>query len=456
MSVNLTIADAADALRAGTTSAQQLLDGCIRRANAHDEVIGSFIARDDAAARSAAELADAQLAAGIDLGPLHGIPVAVKDIVATSDLPTTAQSLALPPDWVQAVDAPVVARLRAAGAVIVGKTTTMEFAIGMPDRSGPFPLPRNPWDLTRWSGGSSSGTANGIAAGFFLGGVGTDTGGSIRLPAAFCGVTGLKPTHGLIPVAGVIPLAPSLDAVGPLARTALDCLRLLEVMAARGARSPTRVRGMRGVRIAIERAHLETSGVEPGAAAAFETASRVLRDRGAHLADVEFPKYAATAAASQIILLREALAVHRENLRRNWRRYGRHTRRRLAHGTFFTDRDLERARRAVADARAATDRLFRDHDVIMTLTAGAGSESLGRLDLDRHIVASVVAFTRIWNPVGVPAVSVPIGFTDGSVPVGMQLVARPGADAFLLDVAAQYQQVTRWHHIEPTLLSEEL
>src|SRR5262249_46439277 len=162
-----------------------------------------------------ADRADEELAAGTDLGPLHGMPVAVKDIIATSERPATAQSLVLDPAWSEARDAPVVRRLRDAGAVIVGKTTTMEYAIGLPDSSKPFPLPRNPWDRAHWAGGSSSGSGSGLAAGLFLGALGTDTGGSIRIPAAFCGITGHMPTFGLVPKSGCVPLGWSLDHLGP-------------------------------------------------------------------------------------------------------------------------------------------------------------------------------------------------------------------------------------------------
>ena len=218
-----TLAGAAAALRAGTVSSVELTLASIERADRFDEQLGTYVCRADGPALEAAKQADAELEAGRDRGPLHGIPVGIKDIVATAGLPTTAQSLVLDRRWGERGDAVVVARLRAAGAVITGKTTTMEFAIGLPDPTKPFPLPRNPWAPDRWAGGSSSGTANGVAAGIFWAGIGTDTGGSIRMPSALCGITGLKPTFGRVPKSGVVPLSWSFDHVGPMARTARDC-----------------------------------------------------------------------------------------------------------------------------------------------------------------------------------------------------------------------------------------
>ncbi|HXZ85567.1 MAG TPA: amidase, partial [Myxococcota bacterium] len=207
-------------LRAGERSSVALVQDCLRSADALDARLGTYLARFDAAALESAAALDAELAAGHDRGPLHGIPLGIKDILAAREGPTTAQSLVLDPLWGAGRDARVVERLRAAGAVILGKTTTMEFAIGEPDREKPFPLPRNPWDLERSPGGSSSGTGNGVAAGLFPAGLGTDTGGSVRIPASFCGVSGHRPTFGLVPKTGCVPLGFSYDSIGPLARSA--------------------------------------------------------------------------------------------------------------------------------------------------------------------------------------------------------------------------------------------
>jgi aspartyl-tRNA(Asn)/glutamyl-tRNA(Gln) amidotransferase subunit A len=204
--IPLSITEAAAKLRDGSLTSVELTSAVLARADAYDGEVGSYLARFDEQALAAAATADSDLAKGVDRGPLQGIPLGVKDIIAAADGPTTANSLVLDPAWGAGKDAPVVSRLKSAGAVITGKLTTMEFAIGSPDPTKPFPLPRNPWDTKTWPGGSSSGTGSGVAAGFILGGLGTDTGGSIRIPAAFCGVSGLMPTFGRVPKSGCTPL----------------------------------------------------------------------------------------------------------------------------------------------------------------------------------------------------------------------------------------------------------
>jgi aspartyl-tRNA(Asn)/glutamyl-tRNA(Gln) amidotransferase subunit A len=221
----LTLTDAAMALREGTVTSVALTEAAIAAADAADETVGTYLTRFNEYALERAATADAELARGEDRGPLHGIPFGVKDILAMAEGPTTAQSLILDRSWGAGKDAPTVARVKAAGAVITGKTTTMEFACGIPDATKPFPIPRNPWNLDTWAGGSSSGTGSGVAAGMFLAGLGTDTAGSIRIPAAFCGVSGLMPTFGRVPKSGCVPLGYSLDHVGPMARSARDCTR---------------------------------------------------------------------------------------------------------------------------------------------------------------------------------------------------------------------------------------
>ncbi|WP_378731184.1 amidase [Nocardia brasiliensis] len=226
------LTEAAAALRRRELTATDLVDRVLANADKHDSTLGVYLARFDERARAQAAAVDKKIADGLPLAPLAGIPLGVKDILAHSHAPTTAQSLVLDPAWGTSVgDCTVVRRLELAGAIVTGKTTTMEFAIGIPDPGKPFPVPRNPWDPARWAGGSSSGSASGVAAGMFLGAIGTDTGGSIRMPAAHTGTTGLKPTFGRVPKSGVVPLGYTLDHVGPIARSAADCALLLSVLA---------------------------------------------------------------------------------------------------------------------------------------------------------------------------------------------------------------------------------
>ena len=227
----LSIRDVADKLRRGETTSRRIVEDVLKTSDKLDPILGTYITRFDISALEAADKADQELRAGIDRGPLHGIPLGVKDIISTDEGPTSAQSLAQDPAWGESGDGPLISRLRDAGAVFTGKTTTMEYAIGFPDFNKPFPIPRNPWNTDRWTGGSSSGTANGISSGQFLGGLGTDTGGSVRLPAAYCGITGFKQTFGLVPKSGCVPLGLSYDHIGPMATSVWDCAAMLNVMA---------------------------------------------------------------------------------------------------------------------------------------------------------------------------------------------------------------------------------
>jgi aspartyl-tRNA(Asn)/glutamyl-tRNA(Gln) amidotransferase subunit A len=231
MALPKTITEAAAGLRDGTLSSVELVQEGIAAADALDGELGVYITRFDGQALHAAARADAELAAGVDLGPLHGIPLGIKDILAATEGPTTAQSVVLDPAWGQGKDAITVARLKQAGAIVPGKLSTMEYASGLPDPEKPFPLPRNPWNKDTWAGGSSSGTGAGVASGMFMAGLGTDTGGSIRIPAIFCGISGLMPTYGRVPNAGCVPLGYSLDHIGPLARSVRDCWTILQALA---------------------------------------------------------------------------------------------------------------------------------------------------------------------------------------------------------------------------------
>jgi aspartyl-tRNA(Asn)/glutamyl-tRNA(Gln) amidotransferase subunit A len=455
-----TIADALAALERGDVTAVDLARAAIARADATDAEVGVYIARTDEAALAAAERVDAARAAGEPLGALAGIPLGIKDICATADAPTTAQSLVPPPGLEASSDAAVVARLRAAGAVLTGKTTTMEYAIGCPDPTRPFPLPRNPWGLDRWAGGSSSGTASGVAAGVFLGGIGTDTGGSIRVPAAWCGITGLKPTFGLVPRTGIVPLAWSLDHAGPMARSARDCALLLDVLAGYDAGDPSSAErpvtrhadaldsDVTGLRIGVDRALVEQA--EPGVAQCVEEALAALADAGARLVDVTVPLYAELRTATLVCVCVEALGYHRATLRERWDDYGVSARSTFATGALFTATDLVQAQRVRRVGARAVAELLREVDVLASPTNLVGPPPI--LDLDFPRVAEVVA-TQVWNAVGLPALSAPAGLADG-LPVGLQLVGRAFEDATVLRAADALQRVTDWHLAVPSVAVE--
>lgn len=466
MSDPITLSQLSDSLHRGTVTSTQVTEQLIERADRLDPVLGTYLSRFDGPARAAAGLLDAELSAGQDRGPLHGVPIAIKDIIRTDEGPTTAQSLVLDPHWGDAGDAPVVARLRAAGAIIMGKTTTMEFACGCPDPEKPFPIPRNPWDPSTWPGGSSSGTGSGVAAGLFFGGLGTDTGGSIRCPASFCGISGHKPTFGLVPKSGCTPLGYSYDHIGPMARSALDCTLMLEVMAGHDASDPTssardvgplvaELSGdLSGLRVGVDWRLLERYPTDPAVPAALSAAATKLAEAGAQILDVEIPHYEALVSATMNGWTGEALANHLADLRARWADYGRPTRMVMATGAFVSSADYvqaQRVRRVGADAIAGLMR--HTCDVIVTPTAARGAPQVDGLSFG-DIVGAM--FTAVWNATGFPALSIPMGQTSEHLPLGLQIAGLPFADATVLKVGDAFQRLTSHHLQLPQISGAEL
>jgi aspartyl-tRNA(Asn)/glutamyl-tRNA(Gln) amidotransferase subunit A len=452
-----TIVEAAACLRAGRLTSVQLIRAVLARADLIDADLGCFLARFDDAALGAAAVADDELAQGIDRGPLHGIPLGIKDLLAAREGPTTAHSLVPSTVAPPGVDAAAVSRLRDHGAVIVGKTSLSEYAFGAPDADSGLPLPRNPWDRERWPGGSSSGTASGLAAGLFLGGLGSDTGGSIRIPAACCGITGLKPTYGRVPKSRCIPLAYSLDTVGPMARSAEDCALLLQAISgpdrsdATSAGEPVPdyrallTGDVAGLRIGVERLHHGSAvGTDAGVLERMEEALVCLEQAGAHIQEIEVDHYDAAEAANLIIVHTEAFAHHVPNLRDRWRDYGSFTRLLLTQGAFVSGADYVQAQRVRSLVRTETRRLLEDVDVIVTPTVGVPAP---RLDAD-FVALMPLFFTGVWNVTGYPALSVPVGLVDG-LPVGMQLIGRPFDEGTVLRAGDAYQRRTEWHRMTP-------
>jgi aspartyl-tRNA(Asn)/glutamyl-tRNA(Gln) amidotransferase subunit A len=469
----LTLTEAAAALRAGELTSVQLTEAAIARAGRLDGELGAYLARFDDYALAAAAAADTELAAGADRGPLHGIPCGVKDILAMAEGPTTAQSLILDRSWGAGRDAPVVTRLKQAGAVITGKTTTMEFAIGLPDPGKPFPLPRNPWDTATWPGGSSSGSGAGVAAGLFYTAIGTDTGGSIRIPAAFCGVSGLMPTFGRVPKSGCVPLGYSLDHIGPLARSAADCAAVLEVIAGHHPSDPDCVDApflaassaagpagldLAGVRVGVVTENQISDRADPALRPALEAAVAVLRGQGADVREVRLPYWPEMVTANIVTMSAEALAYHRGDMGRRWADYFAATRAFIAQGALISGADYVQAQRVRRVAQQALGELFGEVDLIVcpTVQTGApsyemlseaGAASIGRL--------MELINTGYWDSVGNPVLAVPMGFTAAGLPLSMQLAARPFDEATALRAGQVYQQHTGWHLRQPASLGTE-
>lgn len=453
----LTLTDAAAALRAGTVTSVGLYEQTRRRADALDEELGVYLHRFDGQAREWAERADADFAAGVDRGPLQGIPVGVKDLLAMAEGPTTAQSLVLDPEWGANRDAIVVERLKEAGAVITGKLTAAEFGLGFPDAEKPFPTPRNPWDPERYAGGSSSGSGSGVAAGMILAALGTDAGGSIRIPAIFCGVSGLMPTFGRVPTAGSVPLGYSLDHIGPLARSARDCGAFLDVIAGDDRRDPYAVDlpapdlladadgSLTGVRIGVDRVNHFREGDDPAVAPAFDAALDVLRGLGAAVVEIEIPLYAETVIATSVTASCEALAYHMPDLRERWDDYFAGTRLLLGSGVLYSGADYVQAQRVRRAAQRGLAELLNDVDLIATPGATQGAISLEALAEGGAGALLSAVHTVYWDGVGNPALVVPMGFTADRLPLSLQLAARPFDEALLVRAGDAYQAVTDWH-----------
>jgi aspartyl-tRNA(Asn)/glutamyl-tRNA(Gln) amidotransferase subunit A len=461
--VPLTVTEAAAKLRTGELTSVELTQAVLARADVLDGRLGTYMARFDDAALVAAAAADQDFAAGVDKGPYQGIPVAIKDILADKDGPTTAQSLILDAAWGEGKDAPVVARLRAAGAVITGKTTTMEFATGMPDATKPFPLPRNPWSLDHWAGGSSSGTGSGVAAGLFLAGIGTDTGGSIRGPANFCGISGLKPTFGRVPKSGCAPLGYSLDHIGPMARSVRDCAAMLAIIAGYDRSDESCADrpvddylaaldgSLAGVRIGVERAHHFPEEADAALSPIFEEAVHVLSGLGAEIVEVSLPYYDEMRTVTMITSRAEALAYHRQDLQDRWEDYFEATRLMVSRGVMANGADYVQAQRVRRLAQREVGKLFGIVDAVVGPTSATAATAYA--DLRARMLdgaAMRLSFTSYWNAVGQPALVVPMGFNDVGLPVSLQIAGRPFDEARLLKVGDAYQQATDWHlHVAP-------
>ncbi|MCW2540234.1 MAG: amidase [Frankiales bacterium] len=466
----LTITAAAAALRDGSLTAVALTQAVIARADKLDGPIGTYIVRSDETALAAAAKADEELAAGLDKGLLHGIPLGIKDIITTIEGKSTAQSLILRPEFGlvdgKHQDAVVVQRLRAAGAIITGKTTTAEYAIGSPDERAGFPIPRNPFGLDNHPGGSSSGTGSGVAAGMFLGGLGTDTGGSIRLPASWCGISGMKQTFGRVPKSGCVPLGFSYDHIGPMTRSARDAAAMLAVLAGHDESDACSVDrpvddyvgaltgSMEGLRVGFDLSLLDSPLCDPDVAELTRAAFTVFSDAGAIVSDVALPYYDEISSTAMYGLVGEALAYHREDMLDRWADYGRRTRLTIGRGMMMTAADFVQMQRVRRVGVRRTTELFGDYDLLVTPTCRIPGplivDGWGPGELWTKIL------TPYWNATGNPAISIPMGLTGDGLPAGLQIAGRPFDEASVFRAADAYQLLTDHHLTESPIVLDLL
>jgi aspartyl-tRNA(Asn)/glutamyl-tRNA(Gln) amidotransferase subunit A len=457
----LTIAEAARLIEQRELSPVELVDSRLARIQRFDGKLHSFIRVLGDEARAAARTAEAEIAAGKYCGPLHGIPIGLKDIYETAGVATTGHSKVMQ-EHVPKADAFSVARLKAAGAVVMGKLATHEFALGGPSFDLPWPPARNPWDTARFTGGSSSGTGASVAACLVLGGTGSDTGGSIRGPAAFCGLAGIKPTYGLISRMGILPLAFSLDHAGPMAWTAEDCAILLQAMAGHDPADPGSANHpipdyraalageVKGLRIGLVRHFYERDNeADPATRQAIEAALPVLQGLGCSVREVTLSPLADWAACGMAIMQCEAYAIHEANLRARFTDYGEIFRDRMALAGLVTGADYVQALRRRRELIGELDRAMADLDLVMT--AAAPSEAPPIDSVPKFAILERPSLTIAFNVTGSPAMSVCCGYTDAGLPLSFQLVGKRFADATVLRLAHAYEQATPWRDRRPSL-----
>ena len=457
----MTASDAAKAFAAKTLSPVEMMTALLQRVEALDPKLNAFIRLDGDAAMDAARSAEREIAAGRVRGPLHGVPVGIKDIIDVAGLPTTAHSKILL-DNVAKADAVVVGKLRQAGAIVMGKLSTHEFAIGGPSFDLPFPPARNPWNPDHHPGGSSSGSGAGVAAGLFPMALGTDTGGSVRNPASVCGIVGLKPTYGLVSRRGVMPLSFTLDHVGPMTRTVADNALMLDVIAGHDSGDPgssatqernfgrTIGRGVRGMRIGFVRHFHETDvPAHPEVTAALEDAARLFQAEGAEVETVRLPTLAEFAGINRVILCSEAWSIHGPWLRTRPGDYGQLARRRLLPGAFMNAGDYVGAQRRRAELIAAVEDALRDYDVLL---CASSMDPASRIDDAAETARTYPRQARApFNVTGHPALAMMSGLSSNGLPVSLQLVGRYFDDATVLRVAAAYEHIAGWHKRKPPI-----
>src|SRR4051812_17817523 len=457
----LTIAEAARLIAAKELSPVELLDSRLQRIERLDGRLNSFIRVLADQARADARAAETEIAAGKYRGPLHGIPIGLKDIYETGGVPTTGHSKVMQ-DHVPKADAFSVKKLRDAGAVAMGTLATHEFALGGPSFDLPWPPARNPWDPARFTGGSSSGTGASVAAGLVLGGTGSDTGGSIRGPAAYCGLAGIKPTYGLISRAGILPLGFSLDHAGPMAWTAEDCAILLQAMAGHDPADPASATrpipdyraalqsGAKGLRIGLIRHFYERDNQANAATrGAIDAAAKALEGLGCSVRDVTLSPLADWAACGVTIMLSEAYAIHEANLRSRFTDYGEIFRDRMVLAGLITAADYVQALRRRRELVAELDHAMGDLDLVMT--AAAPSEAPPIDQVPKFTIMDRPSLTIAFNVTGSPAMSVCCGYTDSGLPLSFQIVGKRFADATVLRLAHAYERATPWRDRRPNL-----
>lgn len=459
---SLSLTSVAAAIRAGKATATQAVQACLSRIDIYDPKLDAFITvmKDKALAQAAA--LDAEQKAGKFRGPLHGVPIAIKDNIDTAGTLTTGGS-ALFEDRVPGVDAPVVASLMAAGAIIIGKTNLQEFAMGGGETSYYGPA-RNPWNLAHNTGGSSSGSGAALAAFLSYGALGTDTGGSVRMPASYCGIVGLKPTYGLVPIRGILPLVLSLDHCGPMARTVADCALMLNSMAGYDKLDITSAEHARedyvaalsqpvsGFRIGLPPSYFD--GLEPDVAKAVDDAVAVLDKLTKGSKEANLPSITSRPSLGA---LGEYMAYHEQYVKSSAAKYMLPERRRLEAALAAPPKaaDYVRAKWDLELLRRTIDDSFNGFDLVVCPTQRIVAPKLDDLITRAYSTTPsnplVTSNCSPFNIFGLPSISLPCGFSKSGLPIGLMISGPKFSEGKVLALAQAYEQATQWHLRKPAL-----
>ncbi len=453
-------------IRDGQISPVDVVEACLSRIEATEPTLNSFITLLPEQARAAARRAEQEISAGNYRGPLHGIPVGLKDLFETAGIRTTSGTR-IYDNYVPSEDCTVAARFAQAGAILIGKLNMHPLAFGPTGENGDYGHMHNPWNPERITGGSSGGSGSAAAAGQCHITMGSDTGGSVRIPAALCGIVGLKPTYGRVSRAGLTPLSWCLDHPGPMVRTVEDAALTMNTIAGRDPRDPATVDvqvpdytealtgDVRGLRIGVVKEYFETE-IDSGVAEIVQRAIADLGEMGAEIVEVSLPLYEYAQPISNAILSAEATAAHRDLVLRDGDKLYPQVRDRLEEGLFITAAEYLRAQQARQVFCAQVEGLLQDVDllagpvepvtapVILERRIDVGGESLPAVPL-------LTKYTRVYNITGSPAISVPCGFSEDGLPVGLHLAGRNFDEMTVLKAAHAYQQANDWHTRRPTL-----
>ncbi|MDO8399922.1 MAG: amidase [Bradyrhizobium sp.] len=445
-------------------SSREVTQSCLDRVAQWQPRLNAFMAIETDAALKAADAADAALAKGKLAGVLHGVPLAHKDMYYDEGHVVTCGSK-IRKDFVATTTATALQRLKDAGTVRLGSLQMVEFAYGPTGHNPHYGPVHNPWAIDHITGGSSSGSGSAVAARLTFAALGSDTGGSIRLPAHFCGVTGLKTTVGRVSRAGAMPLSQSLDTVGPLARTAEDCALLLGLMAGADPEDPTAITGplpdymaatrepIKGLTIGVPTAFY-VDDLDPDVARILDETLAVLKREGATIVQVELPEQRQLTAACQFVLATEAAAFHKRWMVERSGDYGPQVFMRLQNGLAFSGVSYLEAMRWRGPALAAHNTAVAGVDAMIMPVAPVAAPTIAESDVGNSpdaeaVIQRLTRFTRPINYLGLPSLSIPTGFTKGGLPVGMQLVGRSFDEAMILRIGAAFQRATDFHDKVP-------